>query len=362
MFSKSTGKFLFMALMFILGAIACTATVCGYVGVEFPVLSFLSGPDIGITLMFGGAIVAPFPVDPELTPIAVAYKNKKYIADKIFPRKPVGLQSFKYRSYPKGLFLTIPETLVGRTGIPNRVELSFTELDSSTLDHTLDDGVPIVDIVNAPKGYNPLAAAVEYLTNLIELDREMRAATLAFDADQYAAANKATLSGTSQFSHASSTPIATLTAAMDACFYTPTKWVMGRAVWRYLSQHAEIVKAVNGTLGDTGIVRLQQMAELFEIDEIIVGESKYNSANPGQTVVTGQLWGKSLLMFSDDPTAMPNAGVTFGMTAEFGNRTAGVIDDKDMGMRGGKRVRVGESVRELITANDLGYLLSEAVA
>ncbi|EHF7717022.1 phage capsid protein, partial [Salmonella enterica] len=55
-------------------------------------------------------------------------------------------------------------------------------------------------------------------------------------------------------------------------------------------------------------------------------------------------------------------GVTFGFTAQFGSRVSGSIPDPDMGMRGGQRVRVGESVRELIVAQDCGYFFQNAVS
>ena len=36
---------------------------------------------------------APFPIDPELTAIAIAYRNGRMIADEVLPRVPVGKQS-----------------------------------------------------------------------------------------------------------------------------------------------------------------------------------------------------------------------------------------------------------------------------
>ena len=56
------------------------------------------------------------------------------------------------------------------------------------------------------------------------------------------------------------------------------------------------------------------------------------------------------------------AGVTFGLTAEYGDKVGGVIEDADVGMRGGIRVRAGESVKELITAGDLGYFVQNAIS
>jgi len=50
------------------------------------------------------------------------------------------------------------------------------------------------------------------------------------------------------------------------------------------------------------------------------------------------------------------------MTAEYGSRFAGTIPEPKVGLRGAERVRVGESVKELVTAADCGYLFDAAVA
>ncbi|MGV8796604.1 hypothetical protein ACV373_31930, partial [Pseudomonas aeruginosa] len=59
---------------------------------------------------------APFPIDPELTAIAIAYRNGRMIADEVLPRVPVGKQEFKFWKYDLAQGFTVPETLVGRCG------------------------------------------------------------------------------------------------------------------------------------------------------------------------------------------------------------------------------------------------------
>ncbi|MFN8996736.1 MAG: phage capsid protein, partial [Pseudomonadota bacterium] len=75
-----------------------------------------------------------------------------------------------------------------------------------------------------------------------------------------------------------------------------------------------------------------------------------------------RVWGKhaAALFISED---MANADQpTFGFTAEFGQRIAGTMDEPKMGLRGSVRIRVGESVKEVIAANDAGYYFENAVA
>jgi hypothetical protein len=76
------------------------------------------------------------------------------------------------------------------------VEFGFTEVADATRDYALDDPIPTADEMNAPQGYDPQGRAVEVLTDLIALDREVRAAAVLFNADNYAAANKTQLAGT----------------------------------------------------------------------------------------------------------------------------------------------------------------------
>lgn len=306
---------------------------------------------------------APFPLTPELTAVAIAYRNRALIADQVLPRVPVGLQAFKYRKYALADGFTIPDTKVGRTSAPNRIEFGFTESTASTVDYALDDPIPNADIANAPPGYSPEGRAVEMLTNLIELDREIRVASMVFSAANYATANKTTLSGTSQWSaFATSDPIGGLMGALDACVMRPNIMVIGNAVWTKLRQHPLVVKAVLGNSGDSGVASREAVAGLLEIDQVIVGQGFVNTAKRGQTATLARAWGKHVALLYRDTLASAASGTTFGFTGQFGTRVAGSINDQDVGMRGGRRVRVGESVAEVLCGNDLGYFIENAVA
>ncbi len=106
----------------------------------------------------------------------------------------------------------------------------------------------------------------------------------------------------------------------------------------------------------------QALAQLFELEEVLVGEGWLNTAKKGQAATFARVWGKHCSLIYRDRLADANRGVTFGFTAEFGTRVAGSIPDPNIGLRGGQNVRVGESVKELVTANDLGYFVQNAVA
>ena len=123
-----------------------------------------------------------------------------------------------------------------------------------------------------------------------------------------------------------------------------------------------IFPIVHGTLGEDGLVPLDFLRGLLELDEIVVGSAFVNIARPGQKPVLVRAWANHAAFIYRNLLADTQGGVTFGFTAQFGSRVSGSIPDPDMGMRGGQRVRVGESVRELIVAQDCGYFFQNAVS
>tara|TARA_R110000787_G_scaffold26344_32_gene73777 strand:+ start:932 stop:1861 length:930 start_codon:yes stop_codon:yes gene_type:complete len=306
---------------------------------------------------------APFPTIPELVAITIAYRNQAYIADAVLPRVTVGKQEFRYWQYPVEETFALPETRVGRRSRPNEIDLTATELADKTEDFGLDDPIPQTDIDNAPANHNPIDRATVQLTDYILLDREVRTAALVFAAANYPVGNKIQLAGTDQFSDfVNSSPIDVIQTALDAPLMRPNVITMGQAVWTKLSMHPDILKAVHGNDGDTGIARRQAVADLFEVEEILVGQSRLNTAKKGQPAALSRVWGKHISLSYRDRNADTRSGLTFGYTAQWGSRVAGTKEDSDIGLRGGQRLRVGESVKEKIVAAQAGYFIEDAVA
>jgi hypothetical protein len=329
-------------------------------------LALLLGWQPSSALEYGALIVlatAPFPYSPEYTAIAIAYRNQELIADGVLPYLPVGSRLFRYLKYSLAEGFTLPDTDVGRKSQPNEIEFPATEVEASVRDYGLDDPVPQDDIDSAPPGHDPLGVAVEGVMDLTLLGREKRVADLVFDDTQYAAANKVTLSGTSQWSDfTNSNPISDILTGLDASVIRPNVMVIGRAAWTKLIQHPKIVKATYGDATDAGVARRRDVAELFELEEILVGQAWVNTAKKGQAATIARVWGKHATLFYRNKTAGARRGTTFGFTARFGSRLAGSMPDSKIGLKGGQRVRAGESVKEVITANDLGYHIKNAVA
>lgn len=83
-----------------------------------------------------------------------------------------------------------------------------------------------------------------------------------------------------------------------------------------------------------------------------------NTARPGQNAQLARVWGNAISLTHVNPMANPTtAGVTFGFTDEYGSRFALSWPDRDVGVEGGVVVRVGERLREMVVAPNVGFLL-----
>lgn len=315
----------------------------------------------------------PFVIVPALTAIAVAYRQGNLIADQVLPRVPVDTETFRYTKYAVGDSFQMPETLVGRKSAPNQIDWSSTELSDSVQDHALDTPVPNADMEAwqrasaAGRGFvsqaNPQERATKLVMQAVQNRREYRAANLVFNAGSYGVGNKVTLAGGSQWSdYANSDPLVAIMGWLDSMIMRPNIGVLGRAVATKLRMHPKVCKAVYGNNTDAGIVPLRAIADLLELQDIYVGDAWVNTAAPGQPAAISRAWGKHAAFLVRNQEADVQGGVTFGLTAQYGDQVGGTISDPDVGMRGGERVRAGESVKELITANDLGYFAQNAVA
>lgn len=297
----------------------------------------------------------PFVQQPNLTAIALGYKNAQFIADQVSPRTPVGATNFKWTEFEAKDTFTIPNTLVGRKSRPNEVEFSAKENTDSVVDWGLEDPIPNADIEEARNNpaIDPQGRATMKLSELIALSREKRVADMVMNAGSYN--HTETLSGTDKWNDPGSNLIEQISDALDTPLVRPNSLILGQKEATAMRRNASLVKAFNGSTGDVGMVPWEFIRELFEIENIMVGASRYNTANKGQDMSLSRLWSGGASLLYINPIAALRDDVTFSLTAEHGERVAMTREDSDIGLRGGVRVRVGESVKEVLVAKEAGY-------
>jgi len=313
-----------------------------------------------------------FPVNPALTAIAIGYKNRDVdlIADAVLPRVMTA-KKFKWTLYPAADAYTVPPTRVARRAEPTVVEFGGTEQTDETLDYGIDDIIPNDEVeawASMPRPasggpVSPQAKSTGLVSGLIMLDREVRVAGQVFNAATYPVGNKVTLSGASQWSDfAGSNPVDAILGALDVPLFRPNTLVFGQSVWTKLRQHPKMVSAILGNDVPSGAVTREQVAAFFEVSRVVVGAGFVNTARKGQAATMARVWGKHAAALFVSQDAADADQPTFGFTAQWGTRIAGEMPEPKMGLRGSVRVRVGESVKEIISAASAGYFFENAIA
>lgn len=311
------------------------------------------------------AIQQPFPVDPKLTAVAVGYRNADYIADQVIPRAIVPGRTYKWWEYPVDESFSTGDTKVGRTGRVNEIEFRAADREGGVDDYGLEDPIPQEDInTGATIGYDPRTHATERLADYIALGRELRAAKLLFSAATYVAGQKIQLAtAADRWDDPTSDPVDDILTGLDACLVRPNIAVMGHKVWSKLRRHPKIAKAINANSGDEAVATRRAVADLLEVQDIVVGQSRLNTARKGQPAALSRVWGNHCALIYRNPTFSFRApDLTFAATAQWGDKVAGSRPDPDIGLRGGERVRTGESVREIVIAAYAGYFIENAVS
>ena len=313
----------------------------------------------------------PFDLQPRLTQIAMAVMVDGTIADMVCPRVDVGGEKFAYTKLMTDEILSIPDTLIGRSGQANQVDFGAADTIAQILDYGLESPVPIRDIMTAqsqPTNFDPMERATEGLMQLVDLSREKRVADLYTTLGTYASTLRETLAGTAQWSNATSDPVNAILEAKDKMLVRPNMLVMGQAVWTQFRQHPKVVEAIykagGGAAGTPGVAAMDAVRDLLELEELHVGMSWYNTAKPGQTASFSRLWGKhaALLRINRQIVSAESVLPTFAFTASWMDRRVGTYEDPKRGAEGSTIVKIIEHLRELVSWQGVGYFFQNAVA
>jgi len=316
---------------------------------------------------------APFDTHARMTQIAMAEKPVGFIADEVLPRVNSAFE-FKYTKGINEDQFSIPDTRASRQGRLNEVEFGATLADGSCDDHGLLAYVPERDIRTAQaqaSAWDPMAQASMGATQLMHLSREKRVADLVFAPGSYPTGYKVDLSSSSRsagWEKSAANPVDAVLKALDVPITRPNTMVLGQQVWTVLRQHPKVVESVKATgAGGTaaaGVVSRQAVAELLELDRILVGRTWHNSARRGQAASYSRLWGKhAALLHINRPTGTRDMMPTWGFTAQAMSLAVMTSEEPSRGVgRGSRAVKVSECIKELVSWNTAGYFFEKAVA
>lgn len=310
----------------------------------------------------------PFVIVPQLTRIAMAVQNRDFIADTVCPRVQVPGELFQYTKVTTKDRFQHPDDLINRTGHLNELEFAQSDETDRTIDRGLAAPVPQVDVDRAASANmaDPRGAAVEGITQIMLLNRELRAADLLFNAANYTL--KKTLDGNAggyRWDDATNgDPIGYMEDAMAAMVVRPNRAVLGYNVMLAVRKHPKTISRLYGSSSTRGTARLEDIASELGLDGIDVGSAWKDSTKKGQTASLGRVWGNyaALIRVSASLASTQTVEPVFAFTAQYEGRTAGTWFDPGRGKKGVEMLKVTESVKELISWTEAGYLFSTPLA
>lgn len=298
-----------------------------------------------------------FVSDPIRTAIAMGVQQRELIADLVLPRQLVGRSEFKYYAMnTKKEHLKAVDSRVGATAIPNEVSISLEEKLGSTEDYALQHFIPNKKIEEAPDGFDPVNAAVKTLTGNIYNGRELRAAKIFKTASNFGGTVALGANGTKKISDPAALLVAQTLEYLDAMLLRANHLVMGRNVFTKMRTHPSIVKAVSASGTDSGAATKQAIADLFEVQDIIIGDALVSDKS-GMVKPWDNVFGAIHINPDLNPALEENAS-TFGFSPVSLDLDVLTGESNERGTRGVHGAKVAFECNELVTAKDAGFLFT----
>ncbi|MCL4492327.1 MAG: major capsid protein [Nitrospirae bacterium] len=232
-------------------------------------------------------------VDPVLTTLARGYTNAEMVATLLFLVVLVEKEAGKIPQFGKEAFkIYNTERAIraksNRISPEGRTTIDFV-MDEHDLEYPIDYREKNEDIFNLEEH------ATNVVTGGISLRLEKKAADLAQDTNNFPAGNKITLAGNSQFTDkVNSDPIGVIETGKDAVRgkigKRPNTMLMGAATYKALKQHPQLIDRIKYAM--KGIVTIELMKEIFDIERIAVGEAVY--ADDAGTF--NDIWGDNIVL------------------------------------------------------------------
>lgn len=257
-------------------------------------------------------------VDPVLTQVARGYRNAALVGMALFPYVPVAVRGGKIITFGKEIFRLHATARAPGANLA-RLPPNYGSQSFALEQNALAGDVPFEHLEDAAvvPGIDLGAAAVYRVQSIVGLGLEKAQADLARNAAAYAASNKITLSGTSQWSDPASNPIAAIETGKDAVRsqtgIKPNTLLLSAAAFKSLKTHASIVDRIKYTSREVATPEL--LASLLGLDRVVVGEAVYQLADG----TIADVWGKDAVLAYTAISPLPDAsepsyGYTYRLT------------------------------------------------
>jgi hypothetical protein len=317
-------------------------------------------------------------IDQYLTNLSVGWSQdpSKFVAGQVFPTVPVQKQSDKYAIWEKGFFYRDevgPRPLGGRPNQAGAAKTDDTYLcEEEGLETTIDDRTR----ANADQPLDPDRAASLLLTSQTMIHRDREWAGSYFQKGVWGTELKGKSSSPGggeflQLDQSGSEPIELIDERRDEVAggtgYEPKTLVLGRDVYRTIKNHPAVLERIKYT--QRGIVTAEILAEMFDVDKVVVPGGVLNSAKEGATDDIDFIVSRKdmLLVYSADAPSIdqPSGGYIFAWTGLIPGATnafGGVVERGREQLAHSDVLQIRTAYDMKVVAPELGVFFEGAVA
>lgn len=313
-----------------------------------------------------GTVANDLHIDAALSEMALGYRPDGVIADMIFPVVNVAKQSDLYTIWSRADRLRIHDTKRAPATEAKIIEESVSSSTYFAKNYALKTSVPVEDMANADPLFldNLNSGKAELVMDGLLLDQEVRVAnqvTSGTNVGSYAAVG-------SSWTGAGADPIGDVNIMLDNVQYStgkrPNRLTFGLKAWQVFRRHADVRNIIFGTNNGGGFASVAQVADLFEVEEILVGGSFQNAAGEGLTEDLSSIWGDHVLAHHS-PLSSTRERPSFGYLfrwAQAGLPNFQVERHPYDTKKKTQELEIGYYQDEVVTGAEYGYLLTNVTS
>ncbi len=301
-------------------------------------------------------------IDPVLTTAARGYRHPMHIHRMLFPAVPCGARGGNRIEFDRTDFRKV-NTRRSPGDSTRHIQFGHEGNKFALNQHRLAGKQPLEPAQDAAMvaGIDMNMRTVDGVQAVISLEKEIAAATLATTAANYDAAHRATPTAAQKWNATGSSPtvqvMAAVSAIRQATGMRPNTAVLGGQVYDQVRVHPEVKQQIRYKDGGRQIGTTADLAALWDIPNVYVGDAIYVDEDDATTDV----WGKNVVIAFTKVGSVTMYEPSYGYCYQLAGTPLVEEPDFDRPTNSWLYYVCDEYSQEIV-GKDAGYLISAAVA
>jgi hypothetical protein len=304
-------------------------------------------------------------IDAALTNISLAYRNTDFIAEQIAPRVGVRKQSDRYYVYDSAReSIRSSNDMRSPGALAMEVDYELSTDSYFCSDHALASAVTDEERENADPAIQPDIDRTEFLTERILLNQEIATQQVMENSDDITGT---TLSEGAEWNESTSDPIADVKAARLAVFSASQRranlMVLPYQVYEVVRNHPAIMDLIK--YGGHAVATPEVLAQLFDVDRLLVPRCCVNNAAKGQNPNVQPVWNDTVYLAHVAPRAglkQVTLAHTFVWSGAAGSTDGVMVERWREHGRKADMIRVQKYYDVKLIAGGAGYRIKNTLA